>query len=318
MIVAIAAIFIAGLSIPGAWKEQHEALVLACAISVVRVTHLVTYWLAAADDKVVQRQILGMAVAVCISAVMLVVGAFLGGPAQTLVWFSALVVDYAGVYFGGSNWRLPSAAHFAERHGLIVIVALGESFVAVGVGASEASTTAPVILAALLGMLISLSLWWTYFDVTALYAERVLAAKQGIERVRMARDSYSYLHFPMIAGIIFLAVGLKEGAVIRRERRHACTFGRDALFAVRRDLHFPAGDCCVPLPQCPKPECPPRRGSCRVSCDDPGSCPNPSSWRSCTCSSGSRRPHFVRSDSLRLDKSRVAQQSVRSDPAVFY
>ena len=111
---------------------------------------------------------------------------------------------------GTEGWRLPSAAHFAERHGLIIIIALGESIVSLGVGVAALPLTVAIMVTALLGLAVTVALWWTYFDVVALVAERVLARRQGIERARLARDSYTYLHFPMVAGIIFLALGLKK------------------------------------------------------------------------------------------------------------
>ena len=100
--------------------------------------------------------------------------------------------------------------HFAERHGLIVIIALGESIVAIGVGA-DAGVDAGVAAAAVLGIAVAAALWWLYFDVVALVAERHLArTAQGRERNELARDSYSYLHFPMVAGIVLLALALKK------------------------------------------------------------------------------------------------------------
>jgi len=127
------------------------------------------------------------------------------------VWFVALSVDYIGIYLGGAEgWRLNAPAHFAERHGLIVIIALGESIVALGVGAAEKPVSAPLITAVVLGLGISVALWWAHFDVVAPVAERVLHSAQGAERARLGRDSYTYLHFPMVAGIVFLALGLKK------------------------------------------------------------------------------------------------------------
>lgn len=102
------------------------------ALGVVRLGHLAVFGVAAAGDAGLRRQLARTAVPVMIAAVMLVVGAALDGPAQTGCWALALVVDYTGVYLAGSDWRLPSARHFAERHGLIVIIALGESIVAIG------------------------------------------------------------------------------------------------------------------------------------------------------------------------------------------
>ena len=96
-----------------------------------------------------------------------------------MLWAAALVVDYTGIYLAGSDWRLPSPRHFAERHGLIVIIALGESIIAVGVGIGDFPVTVPIVVAALLGLAVSLALWWAYFDVVAPVAERVLARRRG-------------------------------------------------------------------------------------------------------------------------------------------
>jgi low temperature requirement protein LtrA len=132
--------------------------------------------------------------------------------AQTGLWGLALLVDYVGVFLSGTDWRLPAPRHFTERFGLIVIIALGESIIAVGVGAADLPVTVPLAAVALLGLTVSVALWWAYFDVVAPVAERVLESSTGTRRVRLARDSYTYLHFPMIAGIIYLALGVKKVA----------------------------------------------------------------------------------------------------------
>jgi low temperature requirement protein LtrA len=178
------------------------------------------YAVAAAGDAGLRRTLLRTTVPVGAAAVLLLVGAVLGGVGQTALWALALVVDYGGIYLTGTDWRLPSPRHFAERHGLIVIIALGESIIAVGVGVGELPITVPIMVAALLGLGVSLALWWLYFDVVAPVAERVLAGKDGTERVRLARDSYTYLHFPMIAGIIYLALGLKKVAEYVADTEH--------------------------------------------------------------------------------------------------
>jgi low temperature requirement protein LtrA len=202
MIVAMGATFLVALAIPEAWGDEGGGIsapvVLAVALAAVRVVHLGVYAIAAAGDAGLRRQ--------------LVVGAVIGGPAQTVLWALALVVDYSGVYASGTDWRLPAPGHFAERYGLIVIIALGESIIAVGVGVTDLPLTVPTIAAAVLGLLISVALWWAYFDVVAPVAERTLRNRQGTERVRLARDSYTYLHFPMVAGVIYLALGVKKVA----------------------------------------------------------------------------------------------------------
>ena len=112
-----------------------------------------------------------------------------------------------------STWRLRAPGHFAERHGLVVLIALGESIVAIGVG-SQAGVDAGVVAAAVLGTAVAGALWWLYFDFVALVAERRLSnAKVGREQNAIARDSFSYLHFPMVAGIVLLALGLKKTLV---------------------------------------------------------------------------------------------------------
>jgi low temperature requirement protein LtrA len=217
MLIAMAALFLAALAIPEAWGDTSGGLsapvLLAVCLGLVRLVHLTVYWLAAGDDVGLRRTLLRTAVPVGTAAVLLVVGAVIGGPTQTALWALALVVDYAGVYLSGSEWRLPAPAHFAERHGLIMIIALGESMIAVGVGVLDLPLTVPVAAVALLGLTVTVALWWEYFDVVAPVAERVLAGTPpGAERTRLARDSYTYLHFPMIAGVIYLALGLKKVA----------------------------------------------------------------------------------------------------------
>ncbi len=155
-----------------------------------------------------------------VAGVLLVTGALAGGTAQTVLWALALLVDYTGIHLSGADWRLPAPQHFAERHGLIVIIALGESLIAVGVGVADLPLTLPVVVAALLALTVSVCLWWSYFDVVAPAAERVLASRTGADRVRLARDSYTYLHFPMIAGIIHLALGLEKVAEYVGDTEH--------------------------------------------------------------------------------------------------
>ncbi len=100
--------------------------------------------------------------------------------------------------------------HFAERHGLIIIIALGESIVAIGAGVTG-EITAGVVATAVIGIALAAAMWWAYFDVVALVATRRLASiTDRQERNEMARDSYSYLHLPMVAGIVLVALGMKK------------------------------------------------------------------------------------------------------------
>ena len=192
----------------GGW---YGPLVFAVAMILVRAVHLLVYAIAAGDDRGLLLQLARTAASVSVWATLLVIGCFFDGTTQLVIWFAALTVDYLGIYFGGTEgWRLNAPSHFAERHGLIVIIALGESIVALGVGAAEKPVSGPLITAVVLGLVVSVAMWWAYFDVVAPVAERVLHSTQGADRARLGRDSYTYLHFPMVAGIVFLALGLKK------------------------------------------------------------------------------------------------------------
>lgn len=215
IIVAIAAMFIVALAIPESFDDLPSGVfapfVLAACYAIVRLVQLACYYLAASQDPGQRHMLLLMAVPVTAAAGLLVAGGALGPPYQTAVWALALVVDYTGLWLiGTSGWRLTAPGHFAERHSLIVIVAIGESLVALGVGVSEQPLSAAVILAATLGVMVAVALWWLYFDVVAHVAERVLGQAQGEERGRLARDSYTYLHFPIVISIIFIALGQKK------------------------------------------------------------------------------------------------------------
>ena len=122
----------------------------------------------------------------------------------------ALAVSYSVAFVRSVSGFRVHAGLFAERHCLVVIIALGESIVAVGVGASGVGLGPAVLVAVVLGIALAAALWWAYFDLARLSAERRLTAARGEERARQARDSYSYLHLPMVAGIIFSALGIEQ------------------------------------------------------------------------------------------------------------
>jgi low temperature requirement protein LtrA len=208
MFAAMAALLVAALCVPEAFDES--AILFACAYGVVRAAHIALFLVASRDDPAFRRSVVGLGAGTAIGVGLLVAASFTDGWLQGALWVLALALDGVEPYlFGAEGWRL-APAHFAERHGLIVIIALGESIVAIGVGA-EIGVDAGVVVAAVLGIAVAAALWWLYFDVVALVAERRLSrAAEGRERNEIARDSYSYLHFPMIAGIVLLALGLKK------------------------------------------------------------------------------------------------------------
>jgi low temperature requirement protein LtrA len=218
MFAAMAAMFVVAVAVPEAFDDDRRGgldgpVVVALAYLAVRLLHLAIFWLAARDDgdRGLRGQLLRFAPSVVGSTAVLLVASQLEGVPQTLTWVAALVVDYVGTILGGaSGWRLRSASHFAERHGLIVIVALGESIVAIGVGVADVPISWPIVVASVLGLTVAGALWWAYFDVVAIAAERVLRRAEGEERARLARDAYSYLHLPLVAGIALLALGIEQ------------------------------------------------------------------------------------------------------------
>jgi len=215
LFLAMAAMFIAALTIPESFTDLPGGLsgpvVFAACYFAVRLVHFGMFWAAGSGDPGLRRQLLRFIPSLVIGTTLLLIASQLTGTAQTVMWLAALVGDYLGtVLAGASGWRVNSASHFAERHGLIIIIALGESIVSIGVGVTALPISWPIIVASVLGLTIAGALWWSYFDVVALVAQRVLAKAQGEERARLARDSYSFLHLPMVIGIIFLSLGLKK------------------------------------------------------------------------------------------------------------
>ncbi|MFF3672011.1 low temperature requirement protein A [Microtetraspora malaysiensis] len=214
MVVAMAAMFVVGLTIPEAWADGPGALVLVGAYLVVRWVHLMVFAVAASGDTGLRRQIAITWLPMTASAALLVSGTLLGSGTQMLLFAVALVVDWVGIYLTARNghWRLRSPAHMTERHGLFLILAIGESVIAVGAGAAGQPVSAALLLAAILGIAVAVCLWWLYFDVVAGAAERRLSGVRGEEQVILAVEAYTYGHFPIIAGILLTALGV-EGVV---------------------------------------------------------------------------------------------------------
>jgi low temperature requirement protein LtrA len=208
MFGAMAALLIVSLCVPEAFGSL--ALTFALVYGVVRVAHIVLFMLASPEDDALRHAVLGLAASTAIAVGILAIASLFDGIAQGALWLTALVLDMGGPYFFGSDgWRL-SPGHFAERHSLIVIIALGESIVAIGVGASGALTFG-IGTAAVLGVALTAAMWWTYFDVVAIVSgRRLIDAEPGRVQNEMARDSYSYMHLIMVAGIVLVALGLKK------------------------------------------------------------------------------------------------------------
>jgi low temperature requirement protein LtrA len=198
-------LLVASLAVPAAFGEH--ALLFGIAYFVVRAMHIGAYAVLARGDPRLGSVVLRLARPVLPAAGLLVVAGAVPGTTRALCWAAALTIDYGGLWFGGTEgWRV-NAAHFSERHRLIIIIALGESIVALGVGAQHLGTG--VVVGALLGITVAAALWWVYFDVVASVAERKLREAAETARAQMARDSFTFLHLPMVAGIVLFAFGVK-------------------------------------------------------------------------------------------------------------
>ena len=208
LFAAMAAFLIAAICVPDAFGDL--GIEFALAYGVVRFAQIFLLFLAGRDDPGLRRSVTGLGIGTTVGVSLLIAGSFLDPGPQAAVWGLALILDMGEPYlFGSEGWHLVPG-HFAERHGLIVIIALGESIVAIGLGAGSHLTWG-IAAAAVLGIGVVAALWWTYFDIVALVsARRLIRAPEGKVRNELARDSYSYIHFLLVAGIILLALGLKK------------------------------------------------------------------------------------------------------------
>jgi low temperature requirement protein LtrA len=216
---AMAALLLVSLCVPEAFGGL--ALAFALIYGVVRSAQIALFILASPDDDALRHSVLGLGASTAVAVTLLATASLFDGLAQGALWALALFLDMAGPYFfGAEGWKLVPG-HFAERHGLIIIIALGESIVAIGVGASH-TLTLGIGTAAVLGVALTAAMWWIYFDIVAIVAGRRLGeAEVGKVQNEMARDSYSYMHLVMVAGIVLVALGLKTTIGHTDEHLHA-------------------------------------------------------------------------------------------------
>jgi low temperature requirement protein LtrA len=209
LLVSAAFIFVAGLAVPEALTS--EGLLFAVTYAVVRFLHLALYADASRRGSASWSAIAGFAVTVALGMALLVAGALLHGTARIVLWAVAVAIDYAGpAWLTRERLRglqRVAVAHFAERYSLFVIICLGESIVAIGLGATRTrgQLSAEVVAVVALGLLTTMAMWWTYFDRFAQVAEDRLRVHE--DPVLAAADGYSYLHLVIVAAIITFAAG---------------------------------------------------------------------------------------------------------------
>jgi low temperature requirement protein LtrA len=207
LLAAMAGTLVIALAVPTAWGDGGVAFGLGQLV--VMSLHAALFSLAGDNPEATRRGVLRLAPTNLGSAVLLIVAGLTDGTAQTALWVVAIVVCYSGAYLSGVAGFTVHPAHFVERHGLIVIIALGESIVAIGAVGDIAidwalAGTSMAVMALVAG------LWWDYFTRDAAATERALIAARGHARARLARDLFSYLHVPLVLGIVLAAVGIHE------------------------------------------------------------------------------------------------------------
>jgi low temperature requirement protein LtrA len=207
MLAGMAAMLVAAMAVPGAFGR--DAVLFGAAYVLLRLINLGLYMIAGRRDEEFLRTLARFGPAAAIGPLLILAAGFVEGSARLVLWVTAIVALYLGPLIRrGRGWRI-SPAHFSERYGLVVIIALGESIVAIGVAAAGLPPTVDIVAAAVLGLAVLGALWWAYFDVIAVLASRQLSDTSGVTRVRLARDYFSWLHMPMIAGIVLFALGLE-------------------------------------------------------------------------------------------------------------
>jgi low temperature requirement protein LtrA len=207
LLVALIAMFIGAIAVPGAFGD--DGVLFGAAYVVVIAMHLTLYALAGRGDPGLLRAVSRLAPPSLLGAVLILVAGFSGG-ARIWLWIAALATTYVGAGIASSEgWRI-HPEHLAERYGLVLIIALGEAFVAIGIGVSGIHIGFEEVLAAILGLLVAAAFWLAYFDFFSIRAQRLLAELRGHDRIAFARDVYAYAHLPMIVGIVLFASAVKH------------------------------------------------------------------------------------------------------------
>lgn len=207
LLVAMAAMFVAALAVPDAFGSY--GVVFGVAFLIVTAMHLTLYALAARGDPDLLKAILRVAPSALAGATLILAAGFVHGGLKPILWLAAVGIGFVGpLLTGTSGWRV-QPAHFVERHGLIVIIAIGESLIAIGLGERHSGLTTGVIVAAVLGFVVATSFWLAYFDFFPIRARQLLTDRSGAQRVALARDVYTYLHLPMVAGIVLFAFAMR-------------------------------------------------------------------------------------------------------------
>jgi low temperature requirement protein LtrA len=214
--LAMVLVFVAALAVPTAFHEPgadpRSAVIFVVCLAAVRVLHGILIFRAAEGDAALRRQIVITDLSsLPVTIALLGIGSALGGAAQLWIWFGTALLDAAivAVTSIGGSWRIHSPSHWAERFNLVVMLALGESVVSIGVGVASRPLVWQVVIGSVLSIVGAITLWWLYFHRVSGGAERALAARSGTDRVDAATVGYTYLHYLIVTGIILAAAGIE-------------------------------------------------------------------------------------------------------------
>ncbi|WP_313544477.1 low temperature requirement protein A [Leifsonia aquatica] len=234
MIIGMTAMFVAGIVVLEAYDDRPGGLfgpiVFVAAYLVARVNHAIVFvWLTTPQLR--RRTMITMALSIVPAGGLLVAGALLGSPWQLCFTIAAVVIEpvVSSRSSAGIAWPLRSRAHFTERHGLIVILALGESILGVGTGASAEPISVGILVGVVLAMLICIALWWAYFARLSGDAEHALHTISAGERGRAATVAYTYLHLMLVSGVVLAALGQEVALAHVESTESLGFFGSAAL-----------------------------------------------------------------------------------------
>jgi low temperature requirement protein LtrA len=207
LLLGMAGFFVVALAAPAAF--EHSGWAFGAGYFVVNLVHTGLFLLAGGRETA--RSVLRLAPLNLASATLVLAGGFGHGTAQYVLWAVAFAGQIVTPYLHRMDSYTVIPGHFVERHGLVVIIAIGESVIAIGMGFAGHAIDAGVIVVALLGLCVAYYLWWAYFSGADERTEHALSAVEDqARRNRLALAGWGYAHYPIVLGIVVLAVGVKK------------------------------------------------------------------------------------------------------------
>jgi low temperature requirement protein LtrA len=224
IVVAIVIVFLLSVAVPEAYSDGPGGLSAPMLFAIGFVTLSLTYTavnlVLAVGDPAFRRQVIRtMGVTIAPVSAALLLGALAGGREQLVLWLAAVVIEGATVFVTshGGEWRVSSTAHYAERHGLVVLLALGESIISVGRGSAELPISTMSVAGCLVAVSLSLGLWAVYFSRYAPAIEGDVARRRDTDRATIATLG-TYVHLGIVAGILLVSLGLGQAMTALGER----------------------------------------------------------------------------------------------------